>query len=270
MPYEEFSNLKVVAKLGTGLDNIDLDACRQAKVHVLSAPAMNSISTAEFTVTQILNIYKNSFRIYDGVKEHDFRRVAYYGRELSELRIGIIGYGSVGRNIAKRIQPFVAKILVRDRNEARDTQKDNIHFVTDLNTLLAESDAIILAVSLKNNEKMVNKNFLAKVKPDAVIANIARGGLVDEPALIEFLRKHPQAFYYCDVLEKEPDYTLSPEAQNYHDPLFALPNFLFTPHIAGMTKECQKKIAIDIAQKIIKSVEAHKSKKEPAPCLPKK
>ena len=248
---KDFPNLKVVAKLGTGLDNIDQEACAQNNVRVLSAPAMNSVSTAEFAVTQILNFFKNSFEIYARVKERDFRRHLYFGRELSELSAGIIGYGSVGQNIAKCLKPFVKDLYVLDRNQPQTTQKEGLHFVGHLNDLLAEADIIVLAVSLKNNEAMVNGDFLAQLKSNALLVNIARGGLVDEAALIKFLKRNPQVFYICDVLKNEPDYTRAPESQDYQNPLLDLPNVLFTPHIAGMTEESQQKIAVAIADKIL-------------------
>lgn len=125
--------------------------------------------------------------------------------------------------------------------------------MTDQNKLLAESDVVILAVTLKGNEKMVDRGFLSRMKPEALLVNIARGGLIDEHALATFLNDNKTARYYCDVVTPEPDYTKSPEAQEYRNPMLELSNVIYTPHIASLTEECQRKIALTIAEKIIQN-----------------
>ena len=250
--FRQYPNLKVVAKLGTGLDNIDLQLCCSRGLEVINAPAMNSISTAEFTVAQILNIYKNSFEIHDRVRQRDFRRALYYGRELTDMTAGVIGYGNVGKAIVARLRPFVRKVYIRDNHTEGNKEDGDLHFVADQDALLSQSDAVILAVTLKNNEKMVNSDFLSKLRKDALLVNIARGGIIDEPTLIEFLKKNIEARYYCDVLTREPDYDKTPTTQDYKNPLLELPNVSYTPHIANLTDQCQKKIALAIADKIIK------------------
>ncbi len=247
----QFPNLKMVAKLGTGLDNIGQDFCAKRSIKVLSVPGLNAVSTAEFTVMQILNIYKNIFEISEKVKGRDFRRALYYGRELVESEIMVIGYGSVGQNIVARLKPFAKKIYISDNHRKRHSEDDALQFVSDLNSEIVGCDVIVLALSLKNNEKMVNATFLSRLKKDVLLVNTARGGLIDEPALCLFLKQNPRAFYYCDVLALEPDYTKLPPEQDYCNPLLELPNVLFTPHIAGMTKECQRNIALEIARKVI-------------------
>lgn len=239
---EEFPNLRLVAKLGTGLDNIDLDFCRNRNIEVLHTPGINSVSTAEFTVMQILNIYKNAYGIYERIKKRDYRRNLYFGRELADEIVGLIGFGSVGKSIAERMTPFVKKVLIYDRKNDRELQ----------DSLLSQSNILILAVTLEGNEKMVGSAFLKKLRPDVLLVNIARGGLVDEQALTNFLKKNPKARYYCDVLTKEPDYNKAPESQDYQNSLLELPNVFFTPHIASLTAECQKKIALEMASKVIK------------------
>lgn len=252
-----YPNVKIVAKLGTGLDNIDQLACKERGVRVLSVPSMNAISTAEFAVTQILNIKKNSFEIYDRVRLRDFRRARYSGHELLDMTAGVIGYGSVGKAIVERLEPFVSKVYIRDKHTEKDQEAGKRQFVTDQNQLLARSDVVILAVTLKGNEKMVDQAFLSAMKPGALLVNIARGGLIDEPALLAFLKRNPEARYYCDVMTEEPDYTKAPEVQAYTNPILELSNVVYTPHIASLTDECQRKIACTIAEAIVTHLPEH-------------
>lgn len=249
-----YPNLKIVAKLGTGVDNIDQDACRRRGITVMNAPAMNAISTAEFAVTQILNIYKNTIEIYDRVRKNDLRRALYFGHELADKTAGIIGYGNVGRAIVERLAPFVAKVYIRDRYTQGNLQNGKLHFVEDQSELLRNCDIVTLAVSLNGNAKMVNREFLSQLKKDSLLVNIARGALIDELALIEFLQKNPSNRYICDVVHPEPNYDLPPEQQSYRNPLLGFPNVFFTPHIANLTDECQRRIAMTIAQRIIQNV----------------
>ena len=251
---QKYPNLKIVAKLGTGLDNIDQDACRRRDINIINTPAMNAISTAEFAVTQILNLYKNSFEIYNRVRKNDLRRALYFGHELSDKIAGIIGYGNVGRAIAERLTPFVKKIYIRDRYTQGNLETGRLHFIEDQSVLLRNADIVVLAVTLKGNEQMVNRGFLSLLKPDCLLVNIARGALIDDAACTEFLSAHPRVRYFCDVVHPEPNYDLAPEEQPYSNPLCTLPNVFFTPHIANLTEECQQKIALEVAKRIMDSV----------------
>jgi len=254
-----YPSVKIVAKLGTGLDNIDQALCTRKGIAVLSTPGMNAVSTAEFAVAQILNIFKNSFEIHSRVLQRDFRRNLYYGREVSQYSAGIVGFGKVGKAIADRLKPFVKKMYVRDTHTQGDVIKHGFHYFAHQNDLLTVSDIVVLAVPLKNNEKMVDRAFLSRLKENCVLVNIARGGLVDKDALEHFLRSHPRAWYYCDVTDPEPDYALAPEEQSHLGALFSLPNVLYTPHIANLTDECQRSIAIAIAEKIVLLCQQKKS-----------
>lgn len=249
-----FPNLRVIAKLGTGLDNIDEDACRARGVVIVSAPGMNSVSTAEFTIMQVLAIWKNAYEIHDRVHTRDFRRSDYHGRELAGTTAAVIGYGSIGKQVVERLRPFVREVLVYDRAQASRcaTTVGNVRFVTDRDALLPHADILILAVTLAGNERMMDADFLAAVKPSVLLVNMARGGLVDEAVLMDFLRTHPEAHYATDVIAHEPDYTLPPAQQTYTHPLLALPNVTFTPHIACLTSECQERIAIMVAEDLIR------------------
>ncbi len=246
---KRFPNLRVVAKLGTGIDNIDQKACEEKRVAVFNAPGMNAISTAEFIVMQTLALWKNAYEIHHRVEEQDYRRATYYGHELAGVHVGIIGCGSVGGAVAKRLLPSVKTVSTLD--PFCDDPCPGITKATDLNTLLPDCDIVILTVTLKGNEKMVDQAFLANVKPNVLLINAARGKLIDEDVCVPWLKTHPEARYVCDVIDPEPNYTLAPEQQTFKHPLLDLPNVYFTPHIASLTPECQENLSIYIAQKVV-------------------
>jgi len=241
----KYANVRLVAKLGTGLDNIDVVLCRNREIKVINAPGLNANATAEFTLGMMISIVKKITTVNKKVLNKDFRRSMYYGRELKLLNVGIIGYGNIGKLIHEKVKFLVKNIMIYSRR----TDFDNS---VSLDTLLKKSDVVILALSLTGNEKIVNEDFLNKCKEDVLLMNIARGALVCEKTLIDHLRKNEKFQYYTDVLEKEPNYSISPKIQNYENKLFAHNNFIYTPHIAGMTTESQRDISNYISEKIIK------------------
>lgn len=265
-----FPMLRVVAKLGTGLDNIDCDVCERAGVRVVSAPGVNSVSTAEFTVMQVLALWKNAYEIRDRVRARDYRRLEYHGRELAAATAGVIGYGSIGKHVVERLRPFVRQVVVFDRAQASRCTIDvgNVRFATTLDAVLPASDICILAITLAGNEYMVDAAFLQRVRPDVLLVNMARGGLIEESALVAFLRQHPTARYAADVVTDEPDYTLPPERQPWHHALLDLPNVTFTPHIASLTPECQEAIAVAVAEEVIGVLSAAPQRARPPSTMP--
>ena len=219
----------------------------------MSAPGVNSVSTAEFTVMQVLALWKRAYEIHDRVRQRDYRRALYHGRELAGTTAGVIGYGSIGKHVVDRLRPFVREVRVYDRAQASRCaiSVGNVHFVTSIGALLPACDVVLLCVTLAGNERMVDAQFLAQCRDDVLIMNTARGGLVDDRALMDFLQTHPAAHYACDVVAPEPDYTLAPDRQRYRHALFELPNVTFTPHIANLTPECQERIARVVAQQVL-------------------
>ncbi|MBI4449956.1 hypothetical protein HY634_02775, partial [Candidatus Uhrbacteria bacterium] len=213
----------------------------------------------EFTVTQILALWKNAYEIHDRVRQRDYRRATYHGRELAGVVAGIMGYGSVGKHIVERLRPFVREVHVFDRAQASRSAIDvgTVRFVTSIEDLRSACDVLILATTLAGNERIIDAAFLAHVRPDVLLVNMARGGLVDEAALFEFLRTHLGARYATDVVTHEPDYSCAPEEQSYRNPLLALPNVTYTPHIACLTPECQERIAVAIARRVVDALMTH-------------
>lgn len=251
---EKYKKLQMVIKLGTGLDNVDVGLCSSKNIPVYNMPGMNSVACAEFTVFLILAMYKNADVLFSRIEKRDYRRRQYFGHELSDKVIGIIGYGSVGRNVVERMKPFVKKIVVYERRRKSDIVVDKCHFIADLDRLAEESDIFVLCLSLNGNAGLINKELLNKMKSNVTIVNTARGKVINEEDMYDFLVNNKEAFYCTDVLSVEPDYSLSSEKQTYKHPFLELPNFIFTPHIGGMTIECQERMAEKAAEIIINEI----------------
>ena len=240
-----YKNIKIVAKLGTGLDNVDVQYCEKNNINVLNAPGLNANATAEFTLGLLMSIVKNLLVVREKVNQKDYRRNLYYGRELKSLKVGIIGYGNIGKLLHKKIENLVSEVYINSRKLDLNNHKS-------IDELLSDSDIVILSLSLQGNENLVNSKFLEKFKKNAILINIARGGLIFEKDMIDFLEKNKEFIYCTDVLEKEPQYNLPPELQSYENKMFTLGNFIYTPHIAGMTCESQQNISNYISKEIVK------------------
>ncbi|WP_442860620.1 phosphoglycerate dehydrogenase [Arthrobacter sp. zg-Y895] len=235
-------NLKVIARAGVGLDNVDIKAATQAGVMVVNAPTSNIISAAELTVGHIVSLARNIPQASAALKNGEWKRSKYSGTELFEKKIGIIGLGRIGALVAARMQGFGTEILAYDPyvTSARAAQL-NVRLVS-LDELLAESDFVTIHMP-KTPETlgMLGAEAFEKMKDTAYVVNVARGGLVDEAALFEALQAGKIAGAGVDVFVKEPSTDLS---------FFALDNVVVTPHLGASTAEAQEKAGISVAKSV--------------------
>ncbi|MCC3290640.1 phosphoglycerate dehydrogenase [Arthrobacter sp. zg-Y1110] len=235
-------NLKVIARAGVGLDNVDIKAATQAGVMVVNAPTSNIISAAELTVGHIVSLARNIPQASAALKNGEWKRSKYSGTELFEKKIGIIGLGRIGALVAARMQGFGTEILAYDPyvTSARAAQL-NVRLVS-LDELLAESDFVTIHMP-KTPETlgMLGAEAFEKMKDTAYVVNVARGGLVDEAALFEALQAGKIAGAGVDVFVKEPSTDL---------PFFALDNVVVTPHLGASTAEAQEKAGISVAKSV--------------------
>lgn len=201
---------------GAGYDNIDLDACREKEIIVCNAAGVNAAAVAEHTIAMILCWFKNIAVLDTGMK-HMETRFSYSGSELSALTIGIIGFGAVGRRVAKYCQAFDMKVLVCSPHVSNSM---------DLDTLLRKSDVVSLHVPLTpETRNMIGSAEFARMKKTAVLVNTSRGAVVNENDLCAALETSTIAGACLDVFQQEP----LPETS----PLRRMLNVLLTPHTAG-------------------------------------
>ncbi|WP_026555300.1 phosphoglycerate dehydrogenase [Arthrobacter sp. 35W] len=235
-------NLKVIARAGVGLDNVDIKAATQAGVMVVNAPTSNIVSAAELTVGHILSLARHIPAASTALKHGEWKRSKYTGTELLEKKLGIIGLGRIGALIAARAQGFEMEILAYDPyvTSARAAQL-GVKLVT-LDELLEQSDFITIHMpKTPETVGMIGTEAFKKMKSSAYIINVARGGLVDEDALYTALTTGEIAGAGIDVFVKEPAKDVA---------FLALDNVVATPHLGASTDEAQEKAGVSVAKSV--------------------
>jgi D-3-phosphoglycerate dehydrogenase / 2-oxoglutarate reductase len=234
--------LRVVARAGVGLDNVDVDAATKAGVMVVNAPASNVVSAAEHAVALLLALARNVPQAMASLQSGQWKRSAYTGVELQDKVVGILGLGRIGALVAERLAAFDMTVIAYDPyvSAARSTQLGVR--MAGLDELLAESDFI--SVHLPKSAEtagLIGDRELHLVKPEVRIINAARGGIVDEAALADALRDGRVAGAGIDVYAKEPC---------TDSPLFGFDNVVVTPHLGASTAEAQEKAGTQVARSV--------------------
>ncbi|HEX6954981.1 MAG TPA: phosphoglycerate dehydrogenase [Agromyces sp.] len=235
-------SLKVIARAGVGLDNVDIKAATTAGVMVVNAPTSNIISAAELTVGHILSLARHIPAAHAALAQGEWKRSAYTGVELYEKTVGIIGLGRIGALIAARLQAFGVEVIAYDPYiTAARAQQLGVQTVS-LDELLERSDFITIHMpKTPETTGMIGAEQLARMKPSAYVVNVARGGLIDEGALHDALVAGTIAGAGLDVFVQEPP---------RESPLLALPNVVVTPHLGASTDEAQEKAGVSVAKSV--------------------
>ena len=228
---DRLPNLKFVAVSRGGPVNIDMKAARARGITVVNTPGRNASAVAEFTIGAILAETRNITRGHDALRRGEWRgdlyRADLAGEELSEMTVGLIGYGEVGRRVVKLLKAFGCRILVSDPyvQLTVDDLRDGV-IQTSLDRVLTESDVVSLHPRVTpETTRMINRETLAQMKKGSYFINTARGPLVDYPALVDALASNHLRGAMLETFDIEP----VPEDSR----LLALPNVTLTPHIAG-------------------------------------
>jgi D-3-phosphoglycerate dehydrogenase len=219
--------LKYVVRCGVGLENVDLEACKSRGIKVINAPGSNADSVAEHTVLMILASMRNIVNSHNHISE--WNREIFTGRELKSKVVGLLGFGAIGREVAKRLGGFGVEILAydvfMDEEKARELQAKPV----GLDELLVRSDIISIHVPLlESTHHMINDETIGTMKDGVVIVNTSRGAVIKEESLVSALSTGKVSFAALDVFENEP---LS------ESNLLNLKNVILTPHIGGITHE---------------------------------
>lgn len=234
--------LKVIARAGVGLDNVDIKAATKAGVMVVNAPTSNVISAAELTVGHILGLARNISQADASMKAGEWKRSQYSGVELYEKTIGIIGLGRIGGLVAERLKAFGTDIIAYDPFVTSARAASLGAELVELEELVERSDFITIHMPrTPETLGMLNAESFKKMKKSAFVINVARGGLIDEADLDAALRAGEIAGAAIDVYVKEP-------AKNV--PFVGLPNVVATPHLGASTEEAQEKAGISVARSV--------------------
>jgi len=240
---EAGKKLQVIARAGVGIDNVDVEAATRCGVVVVNAPTGNTVSAAEHAVALMLALARNIPQANTVLKTGVWRRSDFMGTELRGKTLGIIGLGNVGSEVAKRAYGFEMKLLGSDPLVSVEYAKKLRVELVELEQLLKESDFITLHLPLAAQTRgLIGAKELALVKPSVRIINCARGGLIDEKALVKAIREKRVAGAAIDVFEKEP---------TTESILFEEDNIIVTPHLGASTTEAQILAARDVAEQIV-------------------
>ncbi len=235
-------NLKVVARAGVGLDNVDVDAATQSGVMVVNAPTSNIVSAAELAVALLLASARNISPAHAALRQGEWKRSKYSGAEVAGKTVGIVGLGKIGMLVAQRLSAFGVDIIAYDPFVQPSRAAAVGIRMVDLDELLRTSDFITVHLpKTKDTIGLIDAEALKKVKPTVHIVNAARGGIVDEQALYEALVDGRVAGAGLDVYATEPC---------TDSPLFALDNVVATPHLGASTDEAQEKAGVAVAKSV--------------------
>ena len=238
---ESAKKLKVIGRAGVGLDNVDLEAATQKGIIVMNTPGGNTISTAEHTFSMILVLSRNIAQANSSMKKGEWKRSKFMGVELYNKVLGIIGFGRIGSEVAKRALSFGMRVLTYDPFLSKQVAENIGVEIAELKKILTESDYITVHTPLTDETKhMISDKEFGAMKKGVRIINCARGGIIDELALVRALKEQKVAAAAMDVFESEP---LSPDSE-----LLKFDTVITTPHLGASTEEAQINVAIEVAQ----------------------
>jgi (S)-sulfolactate dehydrogenase len=242
--------LVVVGRLGVGLDNIDVAACKARGIEVCPATGANDVSVAEYVICGVMMLLRGAYHATGEVLDGKWPRTRLMGREVGGRRLGLVGFGAIARETAQRARALGMEVAAYDPYLAADAPDWSELRVTrlSLDDLLGSADAVSLHVPLTDDTRhLIGKDALGRMRKDAVLVNAARGGVVDEAALAEALRNGWLAGAMLDVFENEPLPAGSP--------LEGAPNLILTPHIAGVTLESNVRVSTVTAASVRRVLE---------------
>jgi D-3-phosphoglycerate dehydrogenase len=235
------AHLKVIGRAGVGVDTIDVEAATERGVAVMNAPAGNTISAAELAFALLLSLIRKVPAADRSMKDGQWDRTSFGGIELYRKTLGLVGAGRVGGEVARRALAFGMRVLAYDPFLSPDAAREIGAELAPLEQVLREADVLSLHVPLTDKTRgMLGDAELGLLKPSAVIVNAARGGVMDEAALLRRLSEGKLAGAALDVFDQEP--------LPADHPLRRLPNVVLTPHLGASTEEAQLNVAVEIAE----------------------
>lgn len=245
-------NLKIIARAGVGVDNVDVDAATKRGIWVVNAPMGNVNAAVEHTWALMLALARNVPQAYVSLRSGEWKRSKFVGIELKDKTLGVVGLGKIGLEVAKRAFAFEMHVLGSDpyppaQERAREAGVEVVPF----EDLLRRSDIITVHVPLLPETKgMIGRRELALVKQGARLLNVARGGVIDEQALVEAIDQGRIAGAAIDVFQEEP-----PPPDH---PFLRHEKIVVTPHLGASTHEAQVNVAVDVAEQILAFMDGQK------------
>lgn len=243
------SNLRVVGRLGVGLDNIDIEACEERSIAVRPAIGANAVAVAEYVVAAMLTLLRPVYASTGVLLAGGWPRQQMVGREVADTTLGLVGYGSIARQVARRAAALDQRVVAFDPllDPAADWSPARR---SSLDDLLSDSDVVSVHVPLAaSTRNLFDRSAINAMKPGSVLINAARGGIVDEEALTDALERGHLAGAALDVFETEPPTAIRLER------LRSAPNLILTPHIAGVTQESNQRVSAMVAEAVLEELD---------------
>lgn len=234
-------NLKIIGRAGSGVDNIDIEAAKKRKITVVNTPEANSEAVAELTIGLIINLIRHIHKAHESMKRGEWEKKMFSGTEISGKKVGIIGYGHIGKKVARILSSFGAEILyfgISERN-------------ANYETIFSSADIISIHLPLnKQTQNLIDKKFLSMMKKDAYLINTSRGKVMDEDYFYGMLVENKIKGAALDVFWEEP----LPSDSKWRK----LSNVILTPHIGAATSEALTKAGMCVAEDILRVVNHQK------------
>ncbi|MDR0676819.1 MAG: phosphoglycerate dehydrogenase [Elusimicrobiota bacterium] len=234
--------LKIIGRAGVGIDNVDVTAASKRGIVVMNTPGGNTISAAEHTMSMMLALARNIPMADASLKNKEWKRSKFTGTEIYGKTLGVIGFGKIGFEVAKRARSFEMNVLVYDPFATEEQAEKLNAKIVDLDFLIKNSDFITLHIpKTKDTENLINKDSISKMKDGVRIINVARGGIINEQDLADAIKTGKVKGAAIDVFVSEPC---------LDSPLFDVSGVVVTPHLGASTEEAQINVAIDIVKQI--------------------
>ena len=240
------TRLKVIGRAGVGVDNVDVDAATRRGIVVANAPESNIVSAAEHTIGLLLALARNIPQAHAALVEGRWERSKWGGVELADKVLGVLGFGRIGRQVARRALGLQMKVVAYDPFVPAERFRELGVESATFDEVLERSEFLTLHLPLNDDTRnSIDAGAIARMRDGVRIVNAARGELVDEPALIAGLESGKVAGAAIDVYAKEP----------YNGPLLQAPNVVVTPHLAASTEEAQDRAGVIVAEQVVAALE---------------
>lgn len=243
--FEAAPQLRIVSKHGVGVDNIDVDAASDHGVPVIVASGANAVSVAEHAMALLFAVAKRVVQLDQGLREGRWEKPDFKGRELAGSKMGLVAFGAIAQQMARLAKAFDMEVVAYDPyGEEAVFDKFGVARVDSLEDLLKDCHVVSLHCPLTEQTRgLINRDRLALMRDDAILINTARGGLIDEPALVEALDAGRIAGAGLDTFAKEPP--------SKDHPFFASDRVVLTPHIGGVTTAANARVGVEAAQGVV-------------------
>lgn len=234
------SSLQYICRLGAGMDSVDFNATKERNIKVENTPSAHVDGVAELSLWGMLSCLRSAAQAHHNLRTDVWKKPM--GSLLKDKKVGIIGLGQVGKRMVALLKPFNVSILANDAYPDTDFAQKNNVTLTSIENVLSECDIISIHVPFTpDNKYLLDTPQFALLKENAVVLNVSRGGLVNEEALCQFLKKNEKAAAYLDTFEQEP----------YNGPLQKVSNCVLTPHIGSYASEVRIAMELEAATKVI-------------------